>query len=122
MAKQNPNGSSESARPATLGQPLVLGHDGGAAAMRIPTMPARRSGRLGLVLAVIAGLATVLPASAHAAGTQTFDTWHMDETSGTTMGDATGSHNGKLSNVELGGAGDPAFPGRATTSTASRRR
>jgi PKD repeat protein len=53
----------------------------------------------------------VLPATARAAGTQTFDTWHMDETSGTTMTDATGSHPGKLTNVDLGGAGDPAFPG-----------
>ena len=63
--------------------------------MRTPVLLSRRSGRLGLVLALVAGLATVLPATAHAAGTQTFDTWHMDETSGTTMVDATGSHNGK---------------------------
>ena len=79
--------------------------------MRTPVLLSRRPGRLGLVLALVAGLATVLPATAHAAGTQTFDTWHMDETSGTTMVDSTGSHNGKLSNVDLGGAGDPAFPG-----------
>ncbi len=79
--------------------------------MRTPVLLSRRPGRLGLVLALVAGLATVLPATAHAAGTQTFDTWHMDETTGTTMVDSTGSHNGKLSNVDLGGAGDPAFPG-----------
>ena len=79
--------------------------------MRTPVLLSRRSGRLGLVLALVTGLATVVPATAHAAGTQTFDTWHMDETSGTTMGDTTGSHNGKLTNVDLGGAGDPAFPG-----------
>jgi PKD repeat protein len=79
--------------------------------MRTSVMLSRRSGRLGVVLALVAGLVTVLPATAQAAGTQTFDTWHMDETSGTSMVDSTGSHNGKLTNVDLGGAGDPAFPG-----------
>ena len=79
--------------------------------MRTAVLPSRRSGRLWIVLALVAGVITVLPATARAAGTQTFDTWHMDETSGTTMTDATGSHPGKLTNVDLGGAGDPAFPG-----------
>jgi PKD repeat protein len=79
--------------------------------VRTPVLRSRRSGRVGVVVALVAGLATVLPATAHAAGTQTFDTWHMDETSGTTMADATGSHSGKLTNVDLGGAGDPAIPG-----------
>jgi PKD repeat protein len=79
--------------------------------VRTPALLSCRSGRRGLVLALLAGLTTALPATAHAAGTQTFDTWHMDETTGTTMVDATGSHDGKSTNVELGGAGDPAFPG-----------
>ena len=61
----------------------------------------RTPARLGLVIGLVAGLATVLPVTAHAAS-GTSDTWHMDETSGTTMADSTGSHPGKLHNVALG--------------------
>lgn len=61
----------------------------------------RPATRLGLVTAVVAGLATVLPVTAHAAS-GTSDTWHMDETSGTTMGDSTGNHPGKLHSVTVG--------------------
>ena len=43
--------------------------------------------RLGIVGALVAGLATVLPVTADAAS-GTSDTWHMDETSGTTMSDS----------------------------------
>jgi PKD repeat protein len=57
--------------------------------------------RLVLVTALVAALATVLPATAHAAS-GTSDTWHMDETSGSTMTDSTGNHPGKLHNVALG--------------------
>lgn len=57
--------------------------------------------RLAIVGALVAGLATVLPVTAHAAS-GTSDTWHMDETSGTTMSDSTGSHPGKLHNVTEG--------------------
>jgi hypothetical protein len=67
---------------------------------------------LGLVVALVAGLATMLPATARAAGART-STWHMDETSGSTMFDSTGKHPGKLTKaVALGAAGDPAFPGK----------
>jgi hypothetical protein len=45
--------------------------------------------------------------------TTTSDLWHMDETTGTTMTDATGNHPGALHNVALGQPGDPAFPGTA---------
>ncbi len=70
------------------------------------------TGRLGLVVALVAGLATMLPATARAAGART-STWHMDETSGSTMVDSTGKHPGKLTKaVALGAAGDPAFPGK----------
>ena len=73
--------------------------------------PAARLGPVVLVVALVASLSTLLPGAARAAGAQTSDTWHMDETSGTTMADSTGSHPGKLTKVGLGGAGDPAFPG-----------
>lgn len=43
----------------------------------------------------------------------TNDTWHMDETTGTTMVDSTGNHPGTLHSVALGQPGDPAFPGTA---------
>lgn len=46
-------------------------------------------------------------------GTTTYDVWHMDESSGTTMLDATGSHPGLLHGVTLGRPGDPGFPGTA---------
>ena len=45
--------------------------------------------------------------------TPTFDTWHMDETGGTTMADATGHHPGTTKNVTLDRTGDPRFPGTA---------
>lgn len=73
--------------------------------------PAARLGFVVLVVALVASLSTLLPGAARAAGAQASDTWHMDETSGTTMTDSTGTHPGKLTNVDLGGAGDPAFPG-----------
>ncbi|HET8560988.1 MAG TPA: LamG domain-containing protein [Marmoricola sp.] len=46
-------------------------------------------------------------------GTTTYDVWHLDELSGTTMADATGNHPGVLHDVALGQPGDPAFPGTA---------
>ena len=61
----------------------------------------RSSMRLGVVAALVAGLAVVLPVTAHAAS-GTSDTWHMNETSGTTMSDSTGSHPGKLHTVTVG--------------------
>lgn len=45
--------------------------------------------------------------------TTTSDLWHMDETSGATMLDATGNHPGTLHNVATGQGGDPNFPGTA---------
>ena len=87
---------------------------GGAVVMSTHTLGGRPAARLGivvLVVALVASLATLLPGAARAAGAQVSDTWHMDETSGTTMLDSTGNHPGKLTNVDLGGAGDPAFPG-----------
>ena len=45
------------------------------------------------------------------AAASTTSTWHMDETSGSTMADSTGSHPGTLTKVGLGVAGDPAYPG-----------
>ena len=61
----------------------------------------RSSMRLGVVAALVVGLAVVLPVTAQAAS-GTSDTWHMNETSGTTMSDSTGSHPGKLHNVTVG--------------------
>ncbi|QWZ06426.1 PKD domain-containing protein [Nocardioides panacis] len=63
------------------------------------------------VVALVAGLVTLLPAAARAASTTS--TWHMDETSGSTMADSTGSHPGKITGVGLGVAGDPSYPGTA---------
>ena len=63
------------------------------------------------VVALVTGLVTVLPAAARAASTTS--TWHMDETSGSTMADSTGGHPGTLTKVGLGVAGDPAYPGTA---------
>lgn len=39
----------------------------------------------------------------------TYDVWHMDETSGTTMVDSAGNHPGTLHSVLLGHSGDPAY-------------
>lgn len=72
--------------------------------------------RLLLVVAMAAGLSTVNAGTSHAAvravaavaaGAQTQDTWHMDESSGTSMDDSTGSHPGKLHSINLGQTGDP---------------
>jgi len=45
--------------------------------------------------------AGILPSASLASGT-TVSLWHMDETSGTTMNDSTGTNAGSLSNVTLG--------------------
>jgi hypothetical protein len=72
--------------------------------MRTQVLRGRRSSlRLGLVVALVVGPATVLPVStARAEGPRTMATWHMDETSGTRMVDSTGDHPGKLHSVTLG--------------------
>ena len=78
--------------------------------MSTPTIVGRRSiARLGVV-ALVAGLTMVQPAASRAASSTT-STWHMDETSGSTMTDSTGGHPGTLTKVGLGVAGDPAYPG-----------
>ncbi|HET9761798.1 MAG TPA: LamG-like jellyroll fold domain-containing protein [Nocardioidaceae bacterium] len=41
----------------------------------------------------------------------TLDTWHMDSTSGGTMVDSTGNHDGTLTSSVTSVAGDTAFPG-----------
>jgi hypothetical protein len=56
------------------------------------------SNRVGTAGASSAATAVVVPASAVAV-------WHMDETSGTTMFDSVGTHNGTLHAVQLGVSG-----------------
>jgi PKD repeat protein len=62
-------------------------------------------------VALVAGLVTLLPAAARAASTTS--TWHLDETSGSTAADSTGSHPGTITRVGLGVAGDPSYAGTA---------
>jgi len=69
--------------------------------------------RLGLLVALVAGFSTLLPVGARAAGATTSDTWHMDETSGSTMVDSTGNHPGKVHNVALGQTADAGADGTA---------
>lgn len=51
-----------------------------------------------------------LPSALASASTGTVALWHMDETSGTTMFDSVGTHNGTLHSVQLGQTG---FSGRS---------
>src|SRR6476659_994238 len=117
MVGHEPVPKQESAgAPPDFGPPTHRGtcSHGGAVVMSTHTLGGRPAARLGLVVLVVAlgaSLSTLLPGAARAAGAQASDTWHMDETSGATMLDSTGTHPGKLTNVDLGAAGDPAFPG-----------
>ena len=58
--------------------------------------------RLILALAAACMAAAALPSAAHAA---TVAAWHMNETSGSVMRDAAGSHNGRIYSTTLGAAG-----------------
>ncbi|HET8603211.1 MAG TPA: PKD domain-containing protein, partial [Marmoricola sp.] len=75
--------------------------------MDIRTGSRRRGRGLVATLTVAAMTATILVltgAAGHAASGSTF-TWHLDETSGSTMVDSTGGENGTIRNVTLGRPG-----------------
>ncbi len=60
------------------------------------------------------GLSTPASVSTPSTSGTTNDTWHMDETGGSTMVDSTGHHDGMLSSsVGFIADGDTAFPGTA---------
>jgi hypothetical protein len=62
----------------------------------------------GRIIACLTAVGTLVwPATGWAA---TIAQWHMNETSGSTMGDSAGSNNGRLNNVALG---RPGFSGTA---------
>jgi hypothetical protein len=70
--------------------------------------------------AALAGSAALLVAVTPAASADTglVALWHMDETSGSVMKDAVGSHSGKLQSVQLGQSG---FLGKAYGFTGSSK-
>src|SRR3954464_10178432 len=84
-----------------------------------PELPRRRLSLTLIACAVAAALGG--PARAAAAPVAL---WHMDETSGSTMADAVGAHDGTLDQVELGRAGFSGtaygFTGASSVSVPSR--
>lgn len=67
----------------------------------------RRHGILGALVvgSLVVALLELTGAAGYAASGSTY-TWHMDETSGSTMVDSTGGHDGTIENVTLGRSGE----------------